>query len=415
MAFYDDSRFRLERYAMGKEGPKGLALMLVLASSRGVWDRDNRVYAKRTIVKKGSKTRARRSFERGILFALALSTWSRQAASQVPEVSSPLALDWSAPAGCPTREHVIERVTAILGRSTKPHGALAVRAIATRLPSGQWRVNLAEDREGGAGSQEFEAESCDAAADATALIVSLMIDPTITPGARDVDPSHEPEKTAPPPVPPPSPPPPQPRPPEPPPPTVAAARLPERTPPSVAPARPHLFAVRASLAGDVGTFSRANVGGELLLAVTPWRLRFELAGSYWVSSMATLAGSPSEGAWLELATLGVRAAYVLSAGDVGLAPLVGIEGDRMSATGFGGTSQHHQTANHIGVDLGATGIWFPVQAFHALALSLTLEAVSATEKPPPFVATEPGGTERVVQQSSQVALRAFLGAEVRFF
>jgi hypothetical protein len=68
-----------------------------------------------------------------------------------------------------------------------------------------------------------------------------------------------------------------------------------------------LFAVRASLAGDVLTFSPANVGGELLLAVSPWRLRFELAGSYRASSTATLAGSPSEGARLELATLGVRA------------------------------------------------------------------------------------------------------------
>jgi hypothetical protein len=372
------------------------------------------VYAKRTIARKGSTTCARRRVERSILFALALSTWSRRAASQGAQVDLPLALDWSAPAGCPTRERVVERVTAILGRSTKPRSALAVRAIATQSPSGQWRVKLDADREGDTGSQEFEAESCDAAADATALIVSLMIDPTLVPVAGAADLSHEPEKTAPPPVLPASPPP-EPHRREPTPPPVAAARLPERTPPSGAPDRPHLFALRASLAGDVGTFSRANVGGELLLAVTPWRLRFELAGSYWISSTATLAGSPSEGARLELAALGVRAAYVLSAGDVGLAPRVGIEGDRMSATGFGGTSQHHQTANWIGVDLGATGLWCPLRAFPALALSLTVEAVVATEKPPPFVATEPGGTQRVVQQSSQVASRAFLGVEVRFF
>ncbi len=87
----------------------------------------------------------------------------------------------------------------------------------------------------------------------------------------------------------------------------------------------------------------------------------------------------------------------------------------MSATGFGGTSQHHQTADWAGIDLGATGFWFPFQAFHALALSLTLEAVVAAEKPPPFVATEPEGTDRIVQQSSRVASRAFFGVEARFF
>jgi hypothetical protein len=173
--------------------------------------------------------------------------------------------------------------------------------------------------------------------------------------------------------------------------------------------------VRASLAGDIGTFSAADVGGELVLAVSPWRLRFELAGSYWVSSTATLGGSPTEGASLKLATLGVRAAYVLSARDVGLAPLIGVEGDWMSAAGFGGTSQHRQLANWAGFNLGASGFWFPSRASHAVALSLTLEAVVASEKPPPFVANEPEAGYRTVQQSSQVASRAFFGLEARFF
>jgi hypothetical protein len=347
----------------------------------------------------GSTTRARRRLEGSILFALALSVWSRRAVSQGAEVASPLTLDWSAPAGCPSREHVVERVNAILGRSTKPR-ALTVYATAAQSPSGKWRVNLAAEREGGTGSREFEAESCEAAADAAALIVSLMIDPTAVTGAADVDKALEPEKT-PPPAPAAKPPPPDPRPLEP------AA-------PSAPPARSPLFAVRASLAGDIGTFSPANIGGELVLGVSPRRLRFELAGSYWAKT-ATLPGSSAEGARLELATLGARAAYVFPAGDVAFAPLAGVEWDWMSATGFGGTSDQSHTASWVAVALGATGSWFPIRRFHAVALSLTLEAVVATQQLRPFVATEPGGTDSTVAQPSQIAGRVFLGVEYRFF
>ncbi len=151
-----------------------------------------------------------------------------------------------------------------------------------------------------------------------------------------------------------------------------------------------------------------------MVAVSPWRLRFELAGTYWGSSTATLPGSPPEGASLELATLGIRAGYLFSGRDFAFAPLVGVEGDRMAADGFGGTSRSNQTATWVAVDAGATGSWSPFHAFHAVSLSLTLEAVVPTEKLPAFVATEPGGAERTVQQASQVAARAFLGVEYRF-
>jgi hypothetical protein len=350
----------------------------------------------------GSKKRAPRRLQGGVLLALALSAWSRHAASQVAADASPLTLDWLAPAGCPSREHVVERVNVILGRSTKPRGALTVRAIAAQSPSGKWRVRLAVDREGSSGSREFEAESCEAAADATALIVSLMIDPTAVAGAADADNASDPEKTI-------APPPPA----KPPPPDDSSP--PEPAVPSAPPARPPLFAVRASLAGDVGTFSPASIGGELLLGVALRRLRFELAGSYWVTSKATVPGSSAEGAWLELATLGARAAYVFPARDLALAPLVGVEGDQMSATGFGGTSHQTQTASWVAVALGATGSWSPIPTFHAVALSLTLEAVVAVQKLPRFVATESGGTDRTVQEPFQIAGRAFLGVEYLFF
>jgi hypothetical protein len=356
----------------------------------------------------GSPTRAHRRLAGSLLFALALTAGARRAASQTAEVAGPLTLDWSAPAGCPSQEHVVQRINVILGRSTKPR-ALTVRASAALAPGGKWRVSLGVEREAESGSREFEAESCEAAADATALIVSLMIDPSAVAGGAAIEPAPapEPEKTA------------RPAPPAIPPPPASSP--PEREPaapsaPSAPPPHSPLFAVRASLAGDVGTFSPASVGGELALGVSPRRFRFELAGSYWATTTTTLPGSsPPEGARLALATFGARAAYVLPAGDFTFAPLVGVEGDWMSATGFGGTSHQSQTASWVAAALGATGSWAPIRNFRAVALSFTLVAVVATEKLSPFVATEPGGTDRTVAQPSQIAGRAFWGVEYRFF
>ena len=87
----------------------------------------------------------------------------------------------------------------------------------------------------------------------------------------------------------------------------------------------------------------------------------------------------------------------------------------MSATGFGGTSQHRRTASWAGIDLGATGFLVPLSGLHALALALTLEAIVATEKPPPFVATESAAPDRAVHQSSRGRVARLFWGGVPFF
>ncbi len=155
-------------------------------------------------------------------------------------------------------------------------------------------------------------------------------------------------------------------------------------------ASPSLFAAGASLAGDVATFSSANVGGELLLAVTPvapaLRARRQLLG--------LVDGDPGG---LTLRGRKARARHLRNALGVRLFGrrrlLRPARRSRRRLDVRDGLRRHLALPSNselgLGIDLGATGFWVPFRAFPALALSLTLEAVVATEKPPPFVAKEP--------------------------
>jgi hypothetical protein len=170
---------------------------------------------------------------------------------------------------------------------------------------------------------------------------------------------------------------------------------------------------RFSVGGDTGTLSRADLGGELALAASFARVRVELAGSYWASVNATPAGHPDEGASLTLLTVGGRVGYVIGGGAFTFTPLVGVEVDLVTAAGFGGIAQFPQSPAWAAVDFGGTASWAFAPPF---ALVLTLEGVVATERPPAFVALQPGGAASlVVAQPSQLAMRPFLGLEMRFY
>jgi hypothetical protein len=161
----------------------------------------------------------------------------------------------------------------------------------------------------------------------------------------------------------------------------------------------------------VGTVSSANLGGDLAVTTTLRHLRLEVAGTYWASTTATPAGHSGEGAGLELATLALRGAYLFTPLDkVNLGPLVGVEGDRVSAAGFGGVQHSDRTAIWAAVDFGAAASWWISQRF---ALSLALEGVAPTSRPS-FVALTPPASTLMIQQASRVIFRSFFGVECRF-
>jgi hypothetical protein len=112
-----------------------------------------------------------------------------------------------------------------------------------------------------------------------------------------------------------------------------------------------------------------------------------------------------------MSTLGVRGEYDLGWGDFRAGPLAGVEMDRVSATGFGGTSSSTKAAVWSAAELGGSAAW---RVSQRVALSWTLEAVAPASRPS-FVVTQTQGPPLVVDRPPPVAARSFLGLECRFF
>jgi hypothetical protein len=88
-----------------------------------------------------------------------------------------LSLDWSAPDGCPTGAEVRREVERLLGGPARLASGASLTARATVTHDDVWRVSLATGSGDSARKRTIEADSCRGLADATALILALMIDP----------------------------------------------------------------------------------------------------------------------------------------------------------------------------------------------------------------------------------------------
>ena len=321
------------------------------------------------------------------------------ARAEGPRATLPLTLDWTAPEGCPTQTQLVAAIGRIAGNAARRPATrpLVVHAAVERASASQWRASVVAEGRGLSGRRQFDAESCDAVADATARIVALMIDeaqvPSSPPSVVEAAPTPAP-------------------------PVAPVVRLePANPPPAATPATkaPRLFRgvlVRLSVAGDLGTLATVDLGGELTAGATLGRVRLEASASYWADRRATAPGRAAEGAELGLFCFGGRAGYVFEVLPFTFVPFLGAEVDRVSASGFGGTSTFQQTAVWAGIDLGATASW---AVGHGFAVSWTLEGVAPTSRPP-FVALQPAPEPSIqVERSWAVFGRTFLGVERRFF
>lgn len=109
--------------------------------------------------------------------------------------SERVALIWNAPAGCPTTQAIDDEVARTLAGSPKDAApvAAAVNVLAPSAPDGRWRARLVIHSHGRRAEREFEAESCEALASATALIVGLAAE-----GADDASPTQSADQVQPP-------------------------------------------------------------------------------------------------------------------------------------------------------------------------------------------------------------------------
>lgn len=124
--------------------------------------------------------------------AWAIVTWATSA--HTPEPSPRLTIDWHAPAGCPdaaTAEAVIaERAADAIGE-TPLHVRVDVREHATG-----WRVLVELDGEAAQGTRELDANTCEDALRATAVVIGIAVDPHASTDAPSTSPVTVPGPTA---------------------------------------------------------------------------------------------------------------------------------------------------------------------------------------------------------------------------
>jgi hypothetical protein len=103
--------------------------------------------------------------------AFALTVVGRAPAARAEEGSG-FAFEWRAPEGCPSASVVAEGIAHLLGG---PARDLRVQATVER--GSHWLVTLETTSKTASGHRTIEAATCQGLANATTLIVALLIDP----------------------------------------------------------------------------------------------------------------------------------------------------------------------------------------------------------------------------------------------
>ncbi|PCC68077.1 hypothetical protein SAMN02745121_04580 [Nannocystis exedens] len=88
-----------------------------------------------------------------------------------------LALDWTAPPGCPDEAEVYARVIRRTGQEAADRASLTARATVREAAPGRWALTLELTGATGGGRRELSAPRCDELVEAAALVVAIAVDP----------------------------------------------------------------------------------------------------------------------------------------------------------------------------------------------------------------------------------------------
>ncbi|MEZ4229175.1 MAG: hypothetical protein R3B89_08430 [Polyangiaceae bacterium] len=251
--------------------------------------------------------------------------------SESADAKPRLDLSWRAPKECPTEAQVLSRAQRML-RDSRADVSVEASARVTRSTSG-YVVALETRVDGGVGHRQLHAESCDAAASATALMLALAVDP----GAQLGDPGEAPvgqtgavddapaeDREA------------------------RTARLPPRSKKGAGPERHRESAPEVVPASSLSREFRVLVGGEASWGVLPKltgapsaglgfgveRLWVDLQGAYFPGSSETLSSDRRGGDFSRWA-LSLRAFYGLGGPRFRLGPAARIIATRIHGSGRG--------------------------------------------------------------------------------
>jgi len=323
-------------------------------------------------------------------------------------VSSPSAVPepplWSAPAGCPSQAEVEALLAEELRTNPEAGGAAVVTAVASATEQGRWRVKVVVRTTEAEVRRELELDSCEAAAEAVALVYGLALADvpasasppseleSIVPSTPNVHtPAVPPRSNSP----------------------TGAPRQDTPSPPIREPSpgappasrRPKPSGVLHAGAGaGMGSLGRAS-GHVLLGTALVWpRLRWGIRLDHALARRFRIA--PGDlGGNLSMLTAGMEVSVPVELGPVQLLPTAGVRAGSVRARGVGGGSARTRWVPWV---LGAAGlsvVW-PASNRWGLRVGAELEV--------PLVRHTFTFDDRFVTRSQGVGGLLWLGPELRF-
>lgn len=287
--------------------------------------------------------------------------------AQVP-ASARLRLDWSAPPDCPTRDAVLRaldrlRAPTPSGDPRRPPSMRAAVAMARR-DDGRWLVDVQAVSRGATSQRQLVTATCAQAGDAVALILALALDA----------------------------------------PAPAAVPVPPVVPPSRPRASRVRFALRGSLALDVGALPAPAAGLDLTVSLLWKRLRVEATFAYWFARRAAVGDG--RGGDVGLVAGAVRGCYGWRRGSVEPRLCGALEGGAMRGRSVGLFPAGAGASPWWGLSVGAALAW---RVAPRLALQTAVDAVVPLSSPD-FVI----GGVGLVHRPAAVGFRGAVGVEWRF-
>lgn len=286
---------------------------------------------------------------------------------------------WEAPASCPDAAAMTRRIAALV-----PAGATVPTARVRIVETGDGVVATIEIERGtGPQTRVIEGESCEAIADAVALVIAIG--------------SEEPDEPAPAPA-------------------VVVDTPPPSTPterPTPAPARTPTSPLR------IGFFVGAGITWRTVPAVGPTIAGgIALLGARWRAELAAIGTTPTrrrlpapnEDVQAEVASgvAVVRGAYVPRLRTIELPVFGGIETGGVSAISRGAVNADRRVGLLAALQVGAGLMWAPIPA---LALRIEVAGVLALARPR-FAVHTPSG-DATAFETPRLGLRALVGVEAR--
>jgi hypothetical protein len=240
-------------------------------------------------------------------------------------VGGRLALEWSAPDGCPDEHEIRSAIDRYLGRDDFD-GALddvRISGSAALTPRGTWQLTTAVTLPGAVVDRAVEANQCADLANAAGLMIAVALDPLRV--SQQVVPVQELESV---------------------PPALTVEEVAQveeeskgeaaTSTPSMDRVRAFSLELRAGAAGEIGTTPKLRGGTWLAFAIVLQHVRVEVSGQWWFPrAIRPFPESPGAGASIQMGGAAVRTCYVPRVRRLELPACLAFEGGLLRARGIG--------------------------------------------------------------------------------